>query len=50
VLAGGIRYLVSSPGSLVIRDSVIDHYAHGSDQQNLLRMNQLAAIEFLKDL
>jgi hypothetical protein len=46
VLEGGVRYRVSSPYMLHIRDAVMDHYPYGSDQHNLLRTNQLAAIEW----
>ena len=46
VLSGGIRYAVNSPYMVVSRDTVIDHFPFGSDDRNLLRTNQLAAIEF----
>ena len=47
VLSGGIRYLVTGPDSIMVRETIIDHYPHASDRHNVLRMNQLAAIELL---
>ena len=46
VMSGGVKYRVSSPYMLHVRDSVMDHYPYGADQHNLLRTNQLAAIEW----
>jgi hypothetical protein len=47
VTAGGDRYHVDSPRSLVMMETVIHHYLQRSDRRNVLRTNQLAAIEVL---
>ena len=47
VMGTGLRYRVNSPDMLYMRETVLDHYPYGSDQRNLLRTNQLAAIELL---
>jgi hypothetical protein len=48
VLSGGIRYEVRGPDEIVNLDTVIWHYPPSTDRMNLLRTNQLAAIEFLE--
>jgi hypothetical protein len=46
VLSGGIRYQVLGPDEVVSADTVIYHYPPKTDRKNILRTNQLAAIEF----
>jgi hypothetical protein len=46
VLSGGIRYEVLGPDEVVSADTVIYHYPPKTDRKNILRTNQLAAIEF----
>ena len=46
VLSGGIRYEVLGPDEVVSADTVIYHYPPKTDRMNILRTNQLAAIEF----
>ena len=48
VLSGGVRYEVRGPDEVVNLDTVIWHYPPRIDRMNLLRTNQLAAIEFLE--
>jgi hypothetical protein len=47
VLTSGDRYTTTSPSMVVIEQTVIHVYRPRSDRRDILRLNQLAALEVL---